>query len=197
METLAGELDIAVRNARAALAEARGTEFEAYLSKLVGAGEKARAEVSTRGAADLRELIAALNEGARATILTLNGRKQLAARRAERAVATTETQAVAEAKATQDRPAQTTIKAEAVQVKAEPEKIEVAQVEAVETKPIEVAKEAATEEILVPNTSTVEAAGVSEMASEWGAVALVLVTMVAMLGILAAQWRQSKGLRNW
>ena len=196
METLAGELGIAVENARVALAEARGTEFEAYLSKLVEAGERALAEVSTRGVADLRELIAALNEGARATTLTLNGRKQLAARKAE-GMTTTEVGKVVETKATQDKPVQTTIKAEVIQANAEPRKMEVAQVEAVETRPIEVAKEVEMEEVLVPNTSAVEVAGASAIASEWGAAMLVLLTMVVALGILAVQRVRAGRRKRW
>lgn len=190
MATLSGELALAIESARAAAVEAQGTEFESYLGKLVAAGEKAQAELATRSEADVQELIAALNEGARAATLILNGKKQLATREVQAEApkeASVAEPAVVEADVvTKAEPA--VVKAEAVVAKSE-SKATTVQAEKVAKAEVKVAEMAGAENVsmVVPNTSA--GRGVAEgsvVPGAWGTMALVLLA-TAVAGALTAR----------
>lgn len=162
MESLARELETAIVAARAAMSTAQGTGLETYLSRLVGYGEVALGEMATRSAVDLNELIAALNEGARATELILGSQKTAEVRTTGEA----EPQALAE-----EKEAEMTVKAEVTPVAVKSQSLET--VARVETKAAEIV---ATESVMVPNTSAGRGAvEASVMPGAWGTMMIVLL----------------------
>lgn len=184
MEALASELRKAITEAKSVMVEVQGTKFERYLSGLVTAGETALGELETRSVADLNELIAALNEGARATVLTLGSQsvaQKMDATGAGLVTLEVETEPQAEVVA-ETEAMKVTVKAEAVSAQTASRSLEtVAQVET------QVAEIATTAGVTVPNTSAgLETMEVSAVPGAWGTMTLVLIA-TAVAGAIASR----------